>query len=66
MPPSQGKAVEWLLREMTNVLEVPAREGNSTLLPIYIGDDTSDEDAFTFVSQAWQCHHDCRRNRVVI
>ena len=44
----KGRAVEWLLKSMCEQLGLPSgpAERNSTALPIYIGDDTTDEDAF--------------------
>ena len=44
----KGRAVEWLLKNMCEQMGLPsgATERNKRVVPIYIGDDTSDEDAF--------------------
>ena len=44
----KGRAVEWLLKNMCEQMGLPsgAAERSKTILPIYIGDDTTDEDAF--------------------
>ena len=44
----KGRAVEWLLKNMCEQMGLPsgAAERNKRVVPIYIGDDTTDEDAF--------------------
>jgi len=44
----KGRAVEWLLKNMCEQMGLPSgvAQRNATVMPIYIGDDTSDEDAF--------------------
>ena len=44
----KGKAMSWLIKCMCQMLGLPsgAHARNETALPIYIGDDVSDEDAF--------------------
>lgn len=44
----KGKAMDWLIKSMAQMLGLPsgAHARNETALPIYIGDDVSDEDAF--------------------
>jgi len=44
----KGRAVEWMLKNMCEQMGLPTgvAERNATVMPIYIGDDTTDEDAF--------------------
>jgi hypothetical protein len=44
----KGRAVEWLLKSMCEQMGLPgsAEERRQKILPIYIGDDATDEDAF--------------------
>lgn len=44
----KGRAVEWLLKSMCEQMGIPssAAERNKRVVPIYIGDDVTDEDAF--------------------
>ena len=44
----KGRAVEWLLKNMCEQMGLPgnAAERTKLVLPVYIGDDTTDEDAF--------------------
>ena len=44
----KGRAVEWLLKNMCEQMGLPGgvAERNKRVVPIYIGDDTTDEDAF--------------------
>ena len=44
----KGRAVEWLLKNMCEQMGLPggAAERTKMLVPVYIGDDTTDEDAF--------------------
>lgn len=44
----KGKAMDWLIKCMCEMLGLPSgiASRNETAMPVYIGDDISDEDAF--------------------
>ena len=44
----KGRAVEWLLKNMCEQMGLPgsAAERTKLIVPVYLGDDTTDEDAF--------------------
>ena len=46
--------MEWLLKSMCEQLGLPSgvKDRNATAMPIYIGDDVADEDAFAELNQA--------------
>ena len=50
---NKGRAVEWLLKNMCEQLGLPSgkEDRNATAMPIYIGDDVADEDAFAELNQ---------------
>ena len=49
----KGRAVEWLLKNMCEQMGLlgGAKERQELLVPVYIGDDTTDEDAFEELRQ---------------
>jgi len=49
----KGRAMEWLIKSMCDMLGLPSGGANrsGTAMPIFIGDDVSDEDAFALLSE---------------
>lgn len=48
---SKGHAVRWLLSHMSSIAAGGAGVDEKELLPVYIGDDVSDEDAFAAIEE---------------
>ena len=49
----KGRAVEWLLKNICEQMGLPgtAAERSKRVVPIYMGDDTTDEDAFKLLRE---------------